>query len=299
MRKHSGPRPDLLVTATDGLGNVFQPAYEPLATFAGYTRNGAAVAGEYLLRGGSLAVVTRYTGNDGIGGTYTNSYAYWNGRVNRLGRGFLGFEKIRATDSRYAALHGVAVYSEVTYRQDFPFIGTPDLITTQRSDGRKLSERNPDLERPRATERSQRMRRVTTTSPTCSPRPRRSTRQTPTAAGSASWSGRTSRTLTYDFNHGLPVREATTVSSPASSAVFNTTVTTVFDDTARTAQYCLGLPLRVDTTRDISSASAATRTSAVHLVGGHLPAAHGDLGCAGPAGQAAGQHPHLERAPDS
>ncbi|MDH5254827.1 MAG: FG-GAP-like repeat-containing protein, partial [Gammaproteobacteria bacterium] len=261
VRRHSGPRPDLLAGATDGLGNVFQPAYQSLGSFAGYTRSGTAgAAGEYLLRGGALPVVTAFTANDGIGGPYTTRYDYWNGRVNRLGRGFLGFEKIRATDSRYAALHGVAVFNEVTFRQDFPFIGTQDLVTIQRSDGRKLSERNPSW----------------------------GSRAQPAAAGDAAGdyhfpylqaetldefeadpdggalgqlARTTRRTLTWDFNHGAPVREATTVSSPASSAVFNTTVTKVFDDAARTTQYCLGLPLRVDTTRDISSAGASTRTT--------------------------------------
>lgn len=260
VRKHSGPRPDLLASAADGLGNVFQPAYEPLATFAGYTRNGAAGAGEYLLRGGSLAVVARYTGNDGIGGTYTSSYAYWNGRVNRLGRGFLGFEKIRATDSRYAALHGVAVYSEVTYHQDFPFIGAPDLVTTQRSDGRKLSERNPTWSahvQPSASSDAAGDYHF----PYLQSETQAEYETDPDGGGLGQLVSTISRTLTYDFNHGLPVREATAVSSPASSTVFNTTVTTVFDDTARTAQYCLGLPLRVDTTRDISSANASTRTN--------------------------------------
>ncbi len=260
VRKHSGPRPDLLVTATDGLGNIFKPAYEPLATFAGYTPNGAAGAGEYLLRGGSLAVVARYTGNDGIGSTYTSSYAYWNGRVNRLGRGFLGFEKIRATDSRYAALHGVAVFSEVTYHQDFPLIGAPDLVTTQRSDGRKLSERNPTWSvhaEPSVPADAAGDYHF----PYLQSETRTEYETDPDGGGLGQAVSSSSRTLTYDFKHGLPVREATAVSSPASSTVFNTTVTRVFDDTARTAQYCLGLPLRVDTTRDISSASATTRTS--------------------------------------
>ncbi|MEO7386406.1 MAG: FG-GAP-like repeat-containing protein [Gammaproteobacteria bacterium] len=260
VRKHSGPRPDLLVAATDGLGNVFQPAYQTLNRLPAYTRSGSAVAGEYLLRGGALAVVAQYTANDGIGATYTTSYAYWNGRVSRLGRGFLGFEKVRSTDSRYAALHGVAVYNEVTYRQDFPFIGLPDLLTTQRSDGRKLSERNPSWSsrvQPSAAAdsagdhhfpylQSERWDEFETD---------------PDGGGLGQLARSTQRTLTYDFNHGLPVREATTVSSPASTTVFNTTVTSVFDETARTAQYCLGLPLRVETTRDISSASASTRTS--------------------------------------
>ena len=260
VRRHSGARPDLLIAATDGLGNVFKPAYQSLGTFAGYTRNGTAGAGDFLLRGGSLAVVTQYTANDGRGGNYSNSYAYWNGRVNRLGRGFLGFEKIRATDSRYASLHGVAVFREVTYRQDFPFIGATDLVTTQRSDGRKLSEHNPTW-----SSRAETSAALDPAGDYHFPYLQSETQDEyesdPDGGGLGQLVRTTSRQLTYDFNHGLPVRETTAVSSPASSSVFNTTVTTVFDDTARLAQHCLGLPLRVDTTRDIGTASAATRTS--------------------------------------
>ncbi len=260
VRKHSGPRPDQLNAATDGLGNFFQPVYETLATFAGYTRTGAASAGEYLLRGGPLLVVTRYTGNDGSGGTYTNSYAYWNGRLSRLGRGFLGFEKVRATDSRYAALHGVPVFSEVSYRQDFPFIGIPDLYTTQRGDGRKLAERNPTWSadrKPSATGDAAGDYHF----PYLQSETQAEYEADPDGGGLGQLVSTVSRTLTYDFNHGLPAREATTVSSPASATGFNTIVTSVFDDASRTAQYCLGLPLRVETTRDISSANASTRTN--------------------------------------
>jgi RHS repeat-associated protein len=260
VRRHSGPRPDLLIAATDGLGNVFKPAYQSLGTFAGYTRNGTAGAGDFLLRGGSLAVVTQYTANDGRGGNYSNSYAYWNGRVNRLGRGFLGFEKIRATDSRYASLHGLAVFMEVTYRQDFPFIGATDLVTTQRSDGRKLSEHNPTW-----SSRAETSAALDPAGDYHFPYLQSETQDEYESDADGGGLGQlvrtTSRQLTYDFNHGLPVRETTAVSSPASSSVFNTTVTTVLDDTARLAQHCLGLPLRVDTTRDIGTASAATRTS--------------------------------------
>ncbi len=261
VRRHSGPRPDLLVGATDGLGNVFQPAYQALGSFAGYAREGTAgAAGEYLLRGGALPVVTAFTANDGIGGTYTTRYDYWNGRVNRLGRGFLGFEKIRSTDSRYASLHGVAVFNEVTFRQDFPFIGAQDLVTTQRSDGRKLTERNPTWS-SRAQPAAAGDAAGDHHFPYLQAETLEEFESDPDGGGLGQLARTTRRTLTWDFNHGAPVREATSVSSPASSTVFNTTVTSVYDETARVAQYCLGLPLRVDTTRDISSASGSTRTT--------------------------------------
>ncbi|MEZ5564274.1 MAG: FG-GAP-like repeat-containing protein [Gammaproteobacteria bacterium] len=259
VRKHKGSQPDLLVGATDGLGNIFQPTYQSLSRSAAYTHSGTAPAGDYLLHGGSLPVVTQYTANDGAGGTYTSNYAYWNARVNRLGRGFLGFEKIRATDSRYAALHGVAVYSETSYRQDFPFIGLPALVVTRGSDGRKLREQG-----------SAWSNHVVGSAPADAagnyhfPYLQSETTNEyetdPDGGGPGQLSRTTTRTLTYDFNHGQPIREATSISSPASSLILNSTITTTYSDDARLAQHCLGLPIRVDTTRDISSADASTRT---------------------------------------
>ena len=261
VRKHGSVRPDLLATATDGLGNTFEPSYQSLGRFSGYVTSGStAAAGSYLLKGSVVPVVTHYTANDGIGGTYTSSYSYVNARVDRLGRGFLGFEKIRATDSRYAALHGIALHNEVTYRQDFPFIGVPNLVTSLRSDGRKLEQRRPVW--------------ASRTAPSAGsdaagdhhfPYLQSETLEEFEADQDGGGLGQlvrtTRRTLTYDFNHGLPVRETTAVSSPGSAAVFNTTVTTTYDETARTSQYCLGLPLQVDVTKDISAAGASTRST--------------------------------------
>jgi len=259
VRSHGGPRPDLLASATDGLGNTFRPAYRTLGTYTGYSRTGTAAAGEYVLRGGPLPVVTAYTANDGRGGTYTMSYNYWNGRMSRVGRGFLGFEKVRATDSRYAPLHGVAVYNEITFRQDFPFVGLPSLVSSRRSDGRKLREKSSTW--------------ASRTQPTAAGEPAADHHfphlqvetedeyeSDPDGGGLGQLARSSRRTLTWDFNHGAPVRETTAVSSPASPAVINTTVTREFSEAARTAQYCLGLPLRVDTTRDISLAGASTRS---------------------------------------
>ena len=260
VRLHSSVRPDLLVSAADGLGNLWQPAYTPLATFPGYTKDGAAGAGDYLLRGGALHVVSGYTANDGIGGTYAMKYAYWNARVSRLGRGFLGFEKVRSTDSRYAALHGIEVYTEAVYRQDFPFVGALDLLTTTRADGRKIAVSNPTWNvqvraaAPGDTAGDYHFPHISTDTS-------EEYETDPDGGALGQLVRSTTRSQTFDFNHGVPVREAITVSSPASSVVFNTTVTTTLDESARTGQHCLGLPLRIDTTRDVSGASAVTRTS--------------------------------------
>lgn len=258
VRSHAGVRPDLLVAATDGLGNTFEPVYQALGSAPGYTVNGTAAAGEYLLRGGPITVVTTYSANDGAGGSYTTSYSYWNGRLNRLGRGFLGFEKIRATDSRYAVLHGVALHREITFRQDFPLIGMPDLTTLVRGDGRKLREENPvwgARAMPAAGDPAADFHFPYLQSETVE-----EFESDPDGGALGQLARTTRRNLYWNFNHGSPAREATAVFSPGSPAIFNTTINRVFDESARATANCLGLPVREDVTRDISSVGAATRS---------------------------------------
>lgn len=259
VRTHAGAWPNLLVGITDGLGNVLQPAYASLGRVPGYVHDGAQTADSHVVHGGFLPVVTGYTANDGAGGTYAINYTYFNGRVNRLGRGFLGFAKIRATDSRYTAVHGIEVHGETTYRQDFPFIGLPASVLTTRVDGHRLQEKTLDwgdhvvaspAADPAGDYHFPHLRSETA----------KDYETDPDGGGLGQLSRVSTRTLTYDFNHGLPVRETSSVSAPGSSMVFNTTVTTTYNESARLAQHCLGLPLRIDTTRDISSTEATTRS---------------------------------------
>lgn len=260
VRKRAGLRSELLTSVTDGLGNTWRPEYSPLATFAGYTHNGSDAADQYLMRGGALHVVSKYTSNDGVNGEYTMSYAYTSGRMSRLGRGFLGFEKVRATDSRYAALHGVSVFTETVYRQDFPYIGSPDLVTTMRSDGRKISVLDPgwgvSTRAAAASDPAADYHLVLMTRETSEDY------ETDPDGGTLGQLLRT-RTTTRSFNtiHGVPVSETVVVSSPASPAVFTTTTATTLDDSLRTGQYCLGLPSRVSLTRSNAQTPAVTRTT--------------------------------------
>lgn len=260
VRKRTGPRPNLLTSVTDGLGNTWRPEYAPLASFAGYTHGGSGGADQYLMRGGALHVVSKYTTNDGINGEYTMSYAYTSGRMNRLGRGFLGFEKVRATDSRHAAVHGVSVFTETVYRQDFPYIGSPDLVTTMRSDGRKISVIDPSWSvntRPAAaSDPAAHYHLVLMTKETSEEY------ETDPDGGALGQLLRT-RTTTRAFNpnHGVPVAETVVVSSPADTAVYTTTTVTTLSDSLRTTRYCLGLPTRIAITRGSSQTAAITRTT--------------------------------------
>ena len=260
VRKRVGPRSGLLVSVSDGLGNTWRPEYASLTNFAGYSYSGTDVAGQHLMRGGALHVVSKYTANDGIGGEYTMSYAYVNGRLDHLGRGFLGFAKLRATDSRYAAIYGVSVYTETVYRQDFPYIGLTDLVTTMRSDGRKISVVDPGwavntraaaASDPAADYHLVLMNRET-----------REDYETDPDGGTLGQLLRSRTTIrSFNTNHGVPVTETVMVSSPASQAVSTTIIATTLDDSLRTGQYCLGLPSVVRVTRDNSQTAALRRTT--------------------------------------
>lgn len=258
VRRHATPRPDQAIAFTDGLGNTWQPAYAALSGLAAYRTDGTAAVGELLLRGGALQVVSNYAASDGAGGSYTVAYEYWNGRQSRLGRGFLGFGRIRSTDSRYQAMHGVAVYRETSYRQDFPFIGLPDRVVTARGDGQRISISDPTWSvHIRSTPAAEAAGDYHFVYPSAETQEEYETDPDGGALGQLRRT--TTVTRSYDFNHGVPVRESTTVSSPASSATHNTVTVTTLDDNLKDTQYCLGLPLRVEVTRDISGLDASTR----------------------------------------
>jgi RHS repeat-associated protein len=96
---HNGV-PDLVSSFSDGYGITYSPSYVPLANSGGiYTKGSSAVA-PYQDYAGPLYVVSSYTGSDGIGGTYTNSYNYTGAIMNLQGRGFQGFTTIRSQDGR-------------------------------------------------------------------------------------------------------------------------------------------------------------------------------------------------------
>lgn len=258
-RIHLPGRAALLASAEDGLGNRWQPTYRPLAGFAGYTASGNVAAGERLVRGGPLPVVSAYTATDGSGADYSLSYAYWNARTSRLGRGFLGFERLRATDSRYSTLYGLGVYTESVYRQDFPYIGLPSRLTTGRSDNRLISVVNTiwnaHIRPTLATDAAGDYHFV---HPVAEIRDEHET--DPDGGALGELVRRTTIAREFDLNHGQPARETVVITAPGSSQVLSTTTTTSFDEALRTSQHCLGLPLRVDVSRDNGS-GAATRST--------------------------------------
>ena len=122
---------DVLSSATDGFGNVARFTYSTLANRSVHTPGIGSVfpVREYFA---PLPVVSRLTRSDGIGGTFVTSMTYEGARLHLQGRGFLGFSRRTATDSRT----GLARVED--YLQDpnsFELIGRPSMITLRLSNG--------------------------------------------------------------------------------------------------------------------------------------------------------------------
>jgi RHS repeat-associated protein len=94
-----GPKPNLMLSVTDGLGNKSSFTYAPLTDPSAYTR-GTGGAGLNQDFSGAMYVVKQLSSTDGVGGTYALSYRYQQARRNIQGRGFLGFARRTITDSR-------------------------------------------------------------------------------------------------------------------------------------------------------------------------------------------------------
>lgn len=123
MRAHSGLPADYLLTTTDGFGVFATFAYKPISkleTDGGcYTRDAAAPAFPARAFRGGLNVACALTASNGIGGSYSQTFSYFNANLHQQGRGFLGFGKFRSVDSRNGFIQ------LVTQSQAFPTIGMP------------------------------------------------------------------------------------------------------------------------------------------------------------------------------
>ena len=127
LSKNAGePSPDLITTATDGLGAKTQISYKPLTDSTVYSKGSGAVYPEIDIQAPQY-VVSNYAMSDGIGGMYQMNYQYTGARAHLLGRGSLGFKSMTVTDSRT----GISTTSN--YRQDYPFTGSAESTETRLS----------------------------------------------------------------------------------------------------------------------------------------------------------------------
>jgi RHS repeat-associated protein len=124
-RKHSGLRPDLLTSVTDGYGNTVSITYAALTSSGVHSKTTAAYPEQSWQ--GSMMVVTRHTASDGIGGTYSVDHTYAGAKLNLQGRGFEGFSKHTSVDDRNG------VKTDSYFMQAFPHTGSPDMTEVRQS----------------------------------------------------------------------------------------------------------------------------------------------------------------------
>ena len=110
----STPPNFLLSTVTNGLGATTTFTYQPLTNSSIYTKgSGSTYPISDVLA--PIYVVSRVDNSNGIGGTLSAKYAYAGAKMDNSGRGFLGFQKVTATDLQ------TNIVKTTTYRQDYPY----------------------------------------------------------------------------------------------------------------------------------------------------------------------------------
>ena len=110
-----GVPPDLLTTATNGLGATVAFTYSSITNNAVYTKGTTATDPTVDVQA-PMEVVTQVSKSNGVGGLYSMTYAYAGAQLDNNGRGFLGFRQVTATDPQ------TGIVQKTTYRQDYPYI---------------------------------------------------------------------------------------------------------------------------------------------------------------------------------
>jgi len=120
------PNPELPDSINNGLGAAVSWTQQTLPQMLGKDPSSGgsyivAAATPYPAKQTTVVpaqrVVAQTSASDGLGGVRTTGYNYYSARMERNGRGFVGFEATESVDgaTRYA--------SRTTYRQTFPYLG--------------------------------------------------------------------------------------------------------------------------------------------------------------------------------
>ncbi|NOZ33948.1 MAG: hypothetical protein GXO80_01440 [Chlorobi bacterium] len=96
---HPNEQKHLVKSITDGYNNKTEFEYKPLTDASVYAKGSGAVFPVSDFQG-PLYVVKNLTAPDGIGGTIRQNYFYENAKIHRQGKGFLGFMKITAKNTK-------------------------------------------------------------------------------------------------------------------------------------------------------------------------------------------------------
>jgi Insecticide toxin TcdB middle/N-terminal region/FG-GAP-like repeat len=118
----NGVAVDLIGSIATGLGATTAVGYAPLTNSNVYTKDTTSI---YPIQDtqGPFYVVSRVDTSNGIGGTYSLTYAYAGAKLDLSGRGFLGFRQISTTDLQ------TNIVQTTTYGQSFPYIGLMGITT--------------------------------------------------------------------------------------------------------------------------------------------------------------------------
>ncbi len=135
-RLRSGPRGNLLLTATDGFGVRAAFTYAPLSDSSVYVRGTGAVYPVQDRQSG-VTVVARLetTDGSGTGSHQATQYSYEGLRHHVLGRGSLGFARRTSTDTTPGEQNRI----EESFRQDFPFTGLLASVVARQESGAQMS----------------------------------------------------------------------------------------------------------------------------------------------------------------
>jgi RHS repeat-associated protein len=242
VRFRNGPVPDVLESATDGFGVEARFAYRPLTDAAVHAAGSGAAWPDQDLQSNDLVVSTlSVTNGRGNGSRSSAAFRYEGLRRNTQGRGSLGFRKVVRTELGVEASLG----SEVTRRQEYPFMGLVESAVLRQASGKPVA--STEFQWSALTlGAGTNARRY--------PYASRVTERRYEAGGSLDGSEitRTVRAVAaIDAQSGLVTDETVTTSeiagggNPASSSSLRTLHASVLNDTA---SWCLGRSLSVEVT---------------------------------------------------
>lgn len=130
---------DVVAQITDGLGAITRLTHQPLTNASVYRRDAGSLTTPNPSGRGSpvhdmVAPVYVVAKAASSAPTWTDAaalaeitYRYAGARMQAGGRGFLGFREIASFDGAHAVSPAKHMVVRTRYRQDFPFIGHPDL----------------------------------------------------------------------------------------------------------------------------------------------------------------------------
>ena len=119
-----GYTPELMISASNGIGATTTITYDRINKNGTLYTKGSGATYPTKDLDGAIYVASRIDASNGIGGTYSSTYAYTAAKTDLKGRGFLGLSSVKSTDSQ------TGIIATTNYRTDFPYAGLVSSQTT-------------------------------------------------------------------------------------------------------------------------------------------------------------------------